>query len=235
MMSREPDLEVGDEFFDEGEVFPNDPYPRSDGFGGGFGGLGNYDLPLENEVGFKNKIISSGNKNRKIIFYAPKVQKYDFVAVPVFKNGKIFLVDGKPVIKRVVKNILVYEGSEKREIDFPIDEWFNDSGTSSILSSNRASLVMRLDDMAFRWWAKSVNNPNRDYTKLVNWLAWMKASILDTSKSIHGVAIEKANTSYSFHAPEERAFLKEREGVTAKAVNAKKGGLLGGSFLPGLL
>ena len=165
-----------------------------------------------------NKIISSFAKAGKLVKLIPRVSTIK-LGIPYLdkRTGKPKMFHGvlvdpetgeKVIVKapllRKIRHVRILDGFDKKEIDFPIKDWFNDSITSTILTSREAAFIRRVDDLAISLFIKQMNNPKFDYTGFLHRLYFIKSSIADTGKSINGRGIEAAKTN--IHRSESTAW-----------------------------
>lgn len=155
-----------------------------------------YDIPITRQTELDNKILSSYNKRKKISIVKPVVE-YTRVGIPLLdEDGQVVIVKGVPVLAKI-KKIPILKSFERKDVDFPIPEWFNDSTTSSFLTKSEARFLNKLDDLAITLFVKSMYDEKKDYTGFLNRLFWIKASIVDASKGRDGIAAERAKSQFT--------------------------------------
>ena len=184
-----------------------------------------YDYPIETGDALNNKIISSHIKNKTVIVTRPKTEKKRIALSLLDNKGNPVMQDGNYVIYKI-KNMDVLVGLEKREFEFPIPDWFNDSTTSSILEKEEGQIIREIDDLSMSLFTEMLNNPKMDHSEFIAWLYWVKGSIVDTAKGIGGGAVEKAKTTITKGESLVREYRTDPNQFSEKGARKKKG-LLG--------
>lgn len=179
----------------------------------------NYNIPITKDIQLDNKIISSSSKN-KMLLIKPIVKVMKF-AVPLrgSKGGIMYakkvLEDGTIKKYPVIQGFETFEmlvDLEKEEKEFPIEDWFNDSVTSTIMEKREARYLRQLDDFGFKLMSKMIQNPTR--VKCYGFLQRLhaqKMSIVETCKGTEGRAVEWAKTQISKSESTNYLYRKDRE------------------------
>ena len=204
---------------DEGGVVNRNPV-RNPGLSRSY-----YDMPIDSGDALNNKIISSHIKGGLVIVTRP-ITKRKRIALPLLdKDGNPVMQDGNYVIKKI-KTMNILAGLEKRQFEFPIPNWFNDSTTSSILEKEEGQIIREIDDLAMALFAEMLNNPKVDHSEFIAWLHWVKGSIVDTAKGIGGGAVEKAKTTITKAESMAMEYRKD-PGLLAEKEERQKKGIFG--------
>lgn len=181
---------------------------------------------VDTQEAVNDKIMSSANKYRQVILTFPKTSE-QYVALPLLDENRniVYDAEGNPVIKSVRK-MKIFEGLEEKKLKFPIEDWFNDSVTSSFLSKKEAAFVRFCDFFGFELYLETIENwPNINWLGMINEVYWAKASIADSAKGIEGQGVKQAKSTYSHAENVNRDFRDDKEFQQFK--KAKYGGPMG--------
>lgn len=197
-------------------------------------GMNPWSAPVDSMDRLNDKIISSYNKNREFVIKKPVIKELR-VALPLLDKDKKIIRDknGNPIIKKVVTTPLLI-GFKKKTLQFPIQNWFNDSRTSAILEKKEGQVLREADDLAYALYTEMLLNPKIDHSELIGWLDWITASIIDTSKGIGGAAVVNAKTTISKGESIVQEYRKDPT-IEREQELKKRKGIFGLGWLGGLL
>lgn len=182
---------------EEAEYLPEpeaqEPQAQSEFDSFGYGNEAFREDPYTSNYQIDAKILSSDYKNQKIIIKTPKYKKMVLSTIYKNKDGTPKLVNGYPVEKDKVE-ATVLDGFETQEIDFPIQNLFNDSVTSSILTDSDVEMIRIIDTRIMSLGMKMVTNEKISFLKTLHLLNGIKASVADSSKGRWGRSAELSKT-----------------------------------------
>jgi len=151
------------------------------------------DDPVRYATEIDSQLIKSGYKAGKFNVKIPIFKEALSWQVERKPTGEIKLLNGKPVIKKLVK--IKYFTGEYEEKLFPLPvELHNDSVTSSILDPQELGLVRMIDGFCYDLALEDVTDPDTDYSTSLQLFAGVKASIVESSKAKGGRMAELAKT-----------------------------------------
>ena len=142
-----------------------------------------------------SQLIKSGYTKNEFKVKIPQFEEVSFGIPFKDKNGKIRLVNGKPVLK-TIKTLKYFVGYEEKTFPLPVD-LHNNTVTSSILEPQELSLIRMIDDFCYDLSLETVSNPDTDYSTSIQRFAGTKASIVESSKGKFGRMAELAKTTIS--------------------------------------
>ena len=189
---------------------------------------------IDSETKLNDKLISSANTGKKIIIQTPIFEYHDFLIPVRTKENKPLIQNGYYVAKAYKRKQLCLMGVKEKEYDFPIEDAFNDSRTSSFLTEEEKRLLFKMDDIAFSLWKEQFSNPMVEHNLTINKLYWNISSITDNSKGFGGAAAEMAKKNISISESSVKDY-REMNRILDEQQKAKKGGLLGGHVIPGII
>ena len=195
----------------------------------GYGSNDAWTQPIDSETALNAKIISSDNKDKKIVISKPVYEK-NWVSIALLdSDGKPFLDQDGRIIIKAVKKVHVFKGFEQEEIPFPLPDWFNDSIPSSFLTPREGRFIRFTDYLAFSLFVEMLENPDaNDKTKMIALLGWVKASFADSSKGIEGEGVKYSKSTFSRQENINRNYGDSELLEAAKLAKKKKGFLWSG-------
>ena len=149
--------------------------------------------PVRYATEIDSQLIKSGYKAGKFNVKIPIFSEALAWQVERKPTGEMKILDGKPVIKKLVK--IRYFTGEYEEKLFPLPvELHNDSVTSSILEPQELGLIRMIDGFCYDLALEDVTDPDTDYSTSLQLFAGIKASIVESSKGKGGRMAELAKT-----------------------------------------
>lgn len=196
------DIESNEEF-DEEDFDLEDDYRR---------------YPIQNQTEMDNKIISTHAKS-KMVFINPKFEIVE-AGIPLLdENKQIIYVDADvggikkkvPVLKKIVSTRMRMD-FERKELDFPIMDWFNDSVPSSTLTKEEGRYIRRIDDLGGKLGIKMLKQPEKlQIAGFLYRLYYQRNSLADTGKGIGGAGVESAKKTISKAESSSRLYRLDRD------------------------
>ncbi len=189
-----------------------------------YGGGDTWTQPIDSETQLNAKIISSDNKDKKIVISKPIYEK-KWVAIPLLDSDRTpFLDQNGRIIIKGVKKIDMFKGFQQEELDFPLKDWFNDSIPSSFITPREGRFIRHLDMLAFSLFIEMLENPNvADKTKMIAMLGWVKASFADSSKGIEGEGVKYSKSTFNRQENINRNYGDDELLERAKKAQNKRG------------
>jgi len=192
---------------------------RNNGFDSDFQSFPDDQVRYSTEI--DAKLIQSGYKKNEFKAKIPVFEEVVYGIPYKDKDGKVKLVDGKPVL-RCLKTLKFFVGYEEKLFPLPVD-LHNDSVTSSILEPTELSLIRMLDDFIYDLSLETICNAEKDYTTSIQRFAGIKASIVESSKGKGGRMAELSKTQINKGETRNWDYNQQREFDEFNARKQKKG------------
>lgn len=189
--------------------------------------------PIRNPTELDAEIIKSHYKNHKLLLKTPIFKDIEAVVVYKDKNGKPRLRNGLPVVKEY-KTVKVFEGYEKKEVEFPVKNFYTDSLTSSILDKEEANVIREHYDLLWTIGMRMVTDDEFDSVRFIHRIHGATATLLETAKSIGGGGLEWSKSTISKQESKSYDFRQSKDFEDYQARLGKRTGFLGLGFGPNI-
>jgi len=145
------------------------------------------------------------------------------------------LVNGLPVLKGK-ETIKVFTGEyDKKEVDFPIKNFYTDSLTSSILDKDEVNVIRDHYDLVWRLGMLMVTDGEFDSVRFIHRLNGATATLLESAKSIGGGGLEWSKSTITKQESKSYDFRQSKEFDDYQARLGKRKGLFGLGFGPDIM
>ncbi|MBR9701814.1 hypothetical protein GOV13_02740 [Candidatus Pacearchaeota archaeon] len=190
--------------------------------------------PIRNPTELDAEIIKSHYKQEKLLLKKPVFKELEVAVVFKNRNGKPKLVNGMPVVKKIIK-VNVFDHYENEEVEFPIKNLYTDSLTSSILDKDEANVVRDHHDLIWVIGMRMLTDPDFDSVRFIHRLNGATATLLESAKSIGGGGLEWSKSSISKQESKSYDFRQNKEFDDYQNRLNKRKGLFGLGFGPNFL
>lgn len=168
-----------------------------------------------------SQLIKSGYKNNEFKIKIPIFEEIEFGVPFTTKDGKLKIVDGKPVLKRI-KKLKFFTGYTEKLFPLPL-ELHNDSVTSSVLGDQELGLVRMIDGFCYDLALENITDPDSDYSTSLQLFAGIKASVVESSKGKGGAMAQLAKTQINKGENRSWDYRQDRELEEFNNRKAKRG------------